>query len=294
MPRMVTVGVLALDNIRTPHGEVRNALGGSATFSSLAASFFSEVGLVSIVGEDFPEEYLELLRMRNICLMGLTRRGKTFRWAGYYEGDMNSAITVRTELNSFRDFNPLLPREYREAEYLFLANMDPLLQIRVIEQMENPKLIALDTMNYWIDNKPRELVRAISKSNVFLLNDREAKMLFRTMDLDEAAMLALGLGPRAVVIKRGSEGSSLYTEKGRYDLPAFKLDRVVDPTGAGDTFAGGLVGYLAKSGNLSEDNLRRAIAYGTVLASFTVQGFSLDSLKTLKINDVKKRMEALK
>lgn len=293
MPRMVTFGAVALDNVRTPHGEVKDALGGAATFASFAASFFTDVGLVTVVGDDFPEEHLEFLRGRNICLKGLERRGKTFRWHGYYEGDMNSAVTTNTELGSFRDFNPRLPDEYRNAEYLFLANIDPNLQLKVIEQVRNPKLIALDTMNFWIENKPRELIRAINKSDIFLLNEEEARLLFKTQDLDKAANLALSLGPRVVVIKRGSEGSSLFTEKGRTDIPAVRLDKVVDPTGAGDTFAGGFVGYLAGAGDLSESNLRKALAYATALASFAVQGFSLDSLKTLDLKAVEERIHKL-
>ncbi len=294
MPRMVTFGVVALDNVKTPHGEVRDALGGAATFASFAASFFTDVGLVTVVGDDFPEEHLELLRSRNICLKGLERRGKTFRWHGYYEGDMNSAVTVNTELNSFRDFNPVLPEEYRKAEYVFLANIHPGLQLKVIEQMRSPKLIALDTMNYWIENNLQELLEAIRRVDVLLVNEEEAKLLFRTRDFDRAAKLALNLGLKAVVIKKGSEGASLFTEKGRMDIPAVRLDNVVDPTGAGDSFAGGFMGYLAKAGDLSESSLRKAMEYATALASFTVQGFSLDSLKGLNLEGIEKRLGDLK
>ncbi len=291
---MVTFGVVALDNVKTPHGEVRDALGGAATFASFAASFFTDVGLVTVVGDDFPEEHLELLRSRNICLKGLERRGKTFRWHGYYEGDMNSAVTVNTELNSFRDFNPVLPEEYREAEYVFLANMHPGLQLKVTEQMRSPKLIALDTMNYWIKNNLQELLEAIRRVDVLLVNEEETRMLFRTRDFDRAAKLALDLGLKAVVIKRGSEGASLFTERGRMDIPAVRLDNVVDPTGAGDSFAGGFMGYLAKAGDLSESNLRKAMEYATVLASFTVEDFSLENLKGLNLEGIEKRLGDLK
>ena len=291
---MVTVGVVALDDVRTPFDERKNILGGSATFASFVASFFTDVGLVAIVGDDFPEKHLDLFRGKGISLEGLERRGKTFRWHGYYEGDMNSAVTVNTELNSFRDFSPLLPEEYRDAEYLFLANMHPGLQLKAIEQMRNPKLIALDTMNYWIKNNLQELLKAIGRVDILLINEGEAGMLFKTQDLDQAARQALELGPKAVIIKKGSEGASLYTESGRYDIPAVKLDKVVDPTGAGDSFAGGFMGYLAKTGDLSEESLRKAMSYGTALASFTVQGFSLETLEALDLKAVEERMEALK
>lgn len=294
MPRMVTFGVVALDNVKTPHGEVRDALGGAATFASFAASFFTDVGLVTVVGDDFPEEHLELLRSRNICLKGLERRGKTFRWHGYYEGDMNSAVTTNTKLGSFQDFNPILSEEYREAEYVFLANMHPGLQLKVTEQMRSPKLIALDTMNYWIENNLQELLEAIKRVDVLLVNEEEARLLFRTRDFDRAAKLALDLGLKAVVIKKGSEGASLFTGKGRMDIPAVRLDKVMDPTGAGDSFAGGFMGYLAKAGDLSGSSLRKAMEYATALASFTVQGFSLDSLKGLNLEGIEKRLGDLK
>lgn len=293
MPKMITVGVVALDDIKTPFGERKNILGGSATFSSFVASFFTDVGLVAIVGEDFPEEHLDLFRGKGISLDGLEIRGKTFRWHGYYEGDMNTAITTNTELNSFEDFNPVLPEEYREAEYLFLANMHPGLQLKAIEQMRNPKLIALDTMNYWIKNNLQELLKTIGRVDILLINDGEARMLFKTQDLDGAAKLALNTGPKAVIIKKGSEGASLYTESGRYDIPAIKLDNVIDPTGAGDSFAGGFMGYLAKTGDLSEESLRKAMKYATAMASFAVGGFSLEILETLDLKAVEERMEAL-
>ena len=295
MPRMVTVGVVALDDIKTPFDERKNILGGSATFASFAASFFTDVGLVAIVGEDFPEKHLELFRIKNICLKGLELKkgGKTFRWGCYYEGDMNSAVTTNTEFNSFEDFNPVLPEEYRNAEYLFLANMHPGLQLKAIEQMRNPKLIALDTMNYWIKNNLQELLEAIRRVDILLVNDGEARMLFKTQDLDAAARQALNLGSKAVIIKKGSEGASLYTENGRMDIPAVKLDKVVDPTGAGDSFAGGFMGYLAKAGDLSEETLRKAMKYATAMASFTVGGFSLETLETLDLKAVEERIQGL-
>lgn len=286
---LVIVGSVALDSVKTPFGAVENALGGAASYSSYAASFFTPVGIVAAVGTDFPSSYLDLLKKR-ISTEGLTvREGKTFRWDGYYEYDMNHAHTVKTELNVFAGFVPELPETYRKAGFVFLANIDPALQRSVLEQMDKPRLAVLDTMNYWIANKKQELMKTIADVDVLLLNETEARQLFETANLVSAGKKALELGLIACAIKKGEHGVLLFTDGNIFSVPGYPLEIVRDPTGAGDAFAGGFTGYLAKTGDLSEKNMRKAVVYGQALASFNVEDFSLNRLLDINIQDIEQR-----
>jgi ribokinase len=292
---VVVVGSIGLDNIKTPYGCIVNALGGAAIYSSWAASFFSKVGLVGIAGSDFPDEHLELLTNRGICIKGLTvSPGQTFRWEGAYENDMNQAITLKTDLNVLADFKPRLSQEYKKAQYFFLANNHPAIQLQVINQMSNPQLIVIDTMSYWIDQAKEQVLKSMAKANLVVLNDAEAKKLFNTHNLIIAGKKLLTLGPRAVIIKKGEHGALLFTKKGIFSAPAYPLGRLKDPTGAGDSFAGGLIGWLAKTKDLSERNLRNAVIYGTVVASFNTQGLGLANLQKITVGQIEKRFRRLK
>jgi len=283
------VGSVALDTVKTPFGKAKEVLGGAATYASFAASFFSRPGVVAVIGEDFPQEHLDLLESRNIDVKGLKKEGKTFRWEGYYEYDMNEAKTVKTELNSFENFKPEIPQAYKKSKYVFLANINPELQLNVLEQVSNPELIMLDTMNLWIETKKRQLLEVIKKVNVLLLNDSEARQLFETPNLVKAAAAALKLGPEHVIIKKGEHGALLFTDNSHFSAPGYPLEVIKDPTGCGDSFAGALIGYLAKTGDNSEGNIRKAIIYGSVMASFNAEDFSLNRLKKLSNEDIEVR-----
>lgn len=288
MVDIVIVGSVALDSVKTPFGAVSDALGGAASYSAFAASFFSKPGIVGIVGSDFPREHLELFRSRNISTAGIKiSNGKTFRWSGYYEYDMNQAHTTDTQLNVFENFSPELPQDYKSAKNLFLANIDPSLQLSVLEQM-TPSLVVADTMNYWIEKKKEQLMEVIKKSNVFLLNDSEARELFKTTNLISAGRKILSIGPSAVIIKKGEHGALLLTDGKIFSLPGYPLENVRDPTGAGDSFAGAFIGYLSKSG-FGEGSVRKAIVYGSAVASFNVEDFSLNRLKKIAMNDIEAR-----
>jgi len=291
MVDVVIIGSVALDSIQTPFGKVRDVLGGSATYASFAASFFCKPGIVAVVGDDFPQEGLTLLEKRGISLAGLKREkdAKTFRWEGYYEYDMNEAKTLRTELNVWESFKPVLPDEYRNARYLFLGNIDPELQMDIITQIKSPKFIAADTMNFWIEHKRERLKDMIRKVDLLLLNDAEARELFETPNLFRAARSALGLGARAVIIKKGEHGALLFTKSTHFNAPGYPLENVVDPTGCGDCFGGGLIGYLAKTDEPSEANIRRAMIYGSAIASYNAEGFGLEMLKKISVADIEKR-----
>ncbi len=292
---LVIVGTVALDNIRTPYGEVVSELGGSAVHSSVAASFFTNVGIVSIIGQDFPDEHVDFLLKRGISIEGIERNnGNTFRWHGHYEADMNQAQTLRTELNVLQEFNPILPEEYRKAEYLFLANIDPNIQIDVIKQMENPELIVMDTMNLWIETQKQKVFDAIELCDIMLLNDAEAKQLFETHNTIHAGRTLIKMGLRAAIIKKGEHGALLFTKDGIFAAPAYPLDNLKDPTGAGDSFAGGFIGWLAKTKDLSSKNMKKAIIYGTAVASFNTQGFGLNNLRTIMLTDIEKRCDELR
>lgn len=289
MVDLVIVGSAALDTVKTPFGEAKSVLGGSAIFSSVAASYFAKPGIVAVVGEDFPNEHIEFVKSRGVDVEGLKIEGKTFRWEGSYEYDMNEAKTHKTELNSFETFKPVLPESYRNAKYLFLANINPELQLEVLQQVKKPKLILLDSMNLWIDIKKDKLIEVIKKVDVLLLNEGEARQLFGTPNLVKAASEALHLGPKHVIFKKGEHGALLFSKGSYFSAPGYPLEVVKDPTGCGDNFAGGIIGYLAKTDDVSESNLRKAIIYGSVLASFNAEDHSLNRLRTVTKEDIEAR-----
>lgn len=292
---ILVVGSVALDHIRTPFGEVEQVLGGSATYFSCAASYFSPVKVVGVVGTDFPKKQLELLKNRQINLDGLQKiKGKTFRWKGYYEYDLNTAHTLETQLNVFEHFRPRLPKHYRESEIIFLANIDPDLQLSVLKQTKKPKLIAADTMNFWIEKKPDSLKKILSLVDLVLMNDSEARELVGTYHLVKAAQTIISWGPKIVIFKKGEHGALMFTDSSFFAAPAYPLEKIKDPTGAGDSFAGGFLGYLAKTEDFSEQNLRKAVVYGSVMASFDVEGFSIERTANLSWEEINLRFRQFK
>ncbi len=294
MADLLVVGSVALDSVETPFGKVQEVLGGSATYFSYSASFFTQVRLVATVGEDFPDSHLRLLQNRGVDTAGLqTSKGRTFRWAGQYGYDLNEAKTLDTQLNVFADFRPKLGEAVRHTPFLFLANIDPELQLDVLDQMkERPRLVALDTMNFWIQGKQEALRRVLAKVDVVTINDGEARQLASEPNLIRAARAIASLGPRTVVVKRGEYGALMLTDGSFFFVPAYPLESVYDPTGAGDTFAGGFMGYLAAQDRVDAAAMRRALAYGSVMASFTVEDFSLTRLTRLKPADIADRYTA--
>ncbi|RJP26668.1 MAG: sugar kinase [Actinobacteria bacterium] len=289
---ILVVGSVALDSIRTPFGEVEEILGGSATFFSVAASFFSDVRLVAVVGEDFPTEHVDFLASRKVDLAGLKRvPGKTFRWKGYYEYDLNDAHTLDTQLNVFQDFDPEIPEEYRDSEYVFLANIDPGLQLHVLEQVRSPRLVVCDTMNLWIETRRPQLLETISRVDYLLLNDAEARQLADEANLVAAGRKLLSMGPRRVIIKKGEHGVIMLGRGVFFSLPAYPLETVFDPTGAGDSFGGGFLGALSRYPDMGDEDIRRSIVYGSVVASFNVESFSCDRLRSLTAAEIEERYQ---
>jgi sugar/nucleoside kinase (ribokinase family) len=288
---VLVVGSVALDTVETPFGKVHDALGGSATYIAIAASYFTApVRVVAVVGGDFPHKEIEFLEERNIDLDGLqiVEQGKTFRWSGRYDYDLNTRDTIVTELNVFDQFDPVVPDSYTKSAYVCLGNIDPVLQRRVLERLDKPRLVIGDTMNYWIEHKPQELRETLKVMDVIVLNDSEARLLTREPNLIKAAKRIIELGPHIVIIKKGEHGALLVTDETIFSAPAYPLENIQDPTGAGDAFAGGFVGWLAKTDDLSVENLKRAVIYGSTLASFCVEQFSVDGLRDLsplKIRD---------
>jgi len=290
-PKIVIVGSLAFDDIQTPHASRKNALGGSATFGCAAASFFSRCGMVAVAGSDFSKPSLNKLKKFGIDLQGLhIAEGETFRWSGIYEEDFNNRRTICTRLNVFQSFMPELPKTYRRSPFLFLANIAPELQLHVLSQAGRAKFVMADTMDLWINTARAPLLKLLKKVDLLLLNDSEARHLAGERHLIKAARKLLKLGPRYVIIKKGEHGSMLVSGDGILLLPAYPLDSVVDPTGAGDSFAGGLIGFLAAQGNISAEALRRAMIHGTVTASFAVESFSVDRLAAITRKDLDKRL----
>ncbi|MBU0979171.1 MAG: sugar kinase [Nanoarchaeota archaeon] len=289
MNNPIIVGTLALDTVETPFGRKEGVLGGSACYAALAASFFSHPGIVAVAGNDFPEEHLKLLSDKNINLDGLERTGKTFRWEGSYEYDMNEAHTKKTELNALSDFKARLPDSYRLATHIFLANIDPELQMKVVEQLENPEVIMLDTMNFWIENKKDKLLEVMKKANIIVMNDGEARMLHDTASLMKSAHETLKLGPEAVIIKKGEHGSLLFTKGKHFNAPGYPLEALKDPTGCGDSFGGGLIGHLAKKGVMDDRALRKGIVLGSAIASYNAEDFSVGRLTSITLADIEKR-----
>jgi sugar/nucleoside kinase (ribokinase family) len=293
---ILVVGTVAFDNIKTPFGTAERCLGGSATYFSVAASFFTPVDLIAVIGDDFTDKDLDIFRGRNINLDGLERvkGAKTFFWSGEYGYDLNVAKTRDTQLNVFADFSPKLNAAQKNTDVLFLANIHPELQMDVLSQTKRPRLVALDTMNLWIDTKRAELERAFSKVDLVIINEAEVRMFTREANLVKGARQILALGPRTMVIKRGEYGVLMVTAKTIFAAPAYPLETVFDPTGAGDTFAGGFLGYLASRPEIHEREMRRAIVFGSVLASFTVEKFSLDRLREVSIAEIQERYQAFR
>ena len=287
---ILVIGSVAFDSVETPFGRGEDVLGGSATYFSTSASFFTGVQLVAVVGDDFPEEPKEFLSSRGVDLAGLqTQPGETFRWKGRYGYDLNEAQTLETHLNVFETFHPQLPESYRKAEYVFLANIDPELQLEVLNQVERPKLIACDTMNFWIEGKRDALVRTLGHVDILVINEAEVRQLADEANLVKASRAVLEMGPKTLVVKRGEYGVLVFTEHSIFSAPAYPLEEVFDPTGAGDTFAGGFMGYLAATNNLSDETIRKATVFGSVMASFTVEDFSLNRLRRLSWSEVEER-----
>ncbi|MHC1698208.1 MAG: PfkB family carbohydrate kinase [Geobacteraceae bacterium] len=292
---ILVVGSVAFDSVETPFGVVEGVLGGSATYFATSASYFADVSLVAVVGEDFPPEHVSFLESRNIDLRGLTRSsGKTFSWKGKYGYDLNEAQTLETKLNVFETFKPTIPPEYADAEFLFLANIDPDLQMDVVSQVKNPRIIASDTMNYWISSKAESLKNVIGKVDILIINDAEARQLSQEPNLVKAARQILALGVKTLIVKRGEYGVLMFTDSNIFAAPAYPLEKVFDPTGAGDTFAGGFMGYLANTGNLSDAGIRQAIIFGSVMASFNVEDFSLDRMRSLTYREIEERYRSFK
>jgi sugar/nucleoside kinase (ribokinase family) len=293
MSEILVVGSLAYDSVQTPAGKVDRALGGSANYFSLAASLYSSVRVVGVVGEDYSSQDIELLTSRKVDVSGMQRvAGKTFHWSGSYHGDMNEAVTHATELNVFESFNPVLPEHYKDSRFVFLANIAPQLQLQVLSQVQNPLFVGMDTMNFWISSQKSALLEVLKKVDVVLINEGEAMMLTGAANAIAAAPKLCDLGPQALVIKRGEYGFVLYTKaSGFFILPAFPIDQVIDPTGAGDTFAGGFFGYLAGLNRVPKvEDLKAACLKGTVLASFTIQDFSVRSLAKVQPAHLEARM----
>ena len=298
MGKLLIVGSIAFDEIETPFGKTGKILGGAATFIGLAASQFKvDASVVSVVGEDLPEEYLNLLKERNIDISGveIVKGGKTFYWKGKYHNDLNSRDTLVTELNTLGDFNPIVPEDYKDADVVMLGNLHPSIQISVIEQMVvRPKLIVLDTMNFWMDNTWDELMEVIKLIDVITINDEEARQLTGEHSLVKAAKKIQEMGPKYVVIKKGEHGALLFNNEHIFFAPALPLEEVFDPTGAGDTFAGGFAGYLAQVKNLSFESLKNAIVQGSNLASFCVERFGTERMLDLKKEEVDQRLAQFK
>jgi sugar/nucleoside kinase (ribokinase family) len=292
---ILVVGSVAYDTVETPFGQAERVLGGSATYFSVAASFFADVRLVAVVGEDFDETDVEFLRARSVDLTGLSRHpGLTFHWQGRYGYDLNEAQTLATHLNVFERFRPQVPEAYRDSQFLVLANIDPELQLEVLRQMGRPQVVACDTMNFWIGGKREELLQVIRQVDFFIINEGEARQLAGEANLVKAARRILEMGVRTLIVKRGEYGVLMFCGGEVFAVPAYPLEDVYDPTGAGDTFAGGFMGYLANTGDLSPQGVRRAIVAGSVMASFTVEDFSLDRLKRLDYGEIVERFRRFK
>ena len=296
MINLLVVGTVAYDSIETPFGKAENVLGGSALHFTNAASFFTDVGIVATVGVDFNLEEIAFLKERNVDMAGLEvdGQGKTFRWEGKYNYDLNQAITLKTELNVIENFKPKVPPQFQDAGFLFLANIDPELQAHVINQVKSPTAIVLDTMNFWIENKFDRLMDVIEKVHMLIINEAELREITKEHNLVKGARKLIDRGPSCVVVKRGEYGVFMMSEEELFLAPAFPLEDVFDPTGAGDTFAGGFMGYLANVGDANFETLKQAIVMGTVMASFNVEEFSINRIKKLTYNEIKDRYSAFK
>lgn len=284
MSRILVIGSVALDTVTTPIGTSKEVLGGSATYFSISASFFTHVNLVATVGKDFPRRYMDLIHSFGIDTAGIEKQdGKTFRWEGSYVDDLNCARTIQTQLNVFADFRPKIPERYKNSRFLFLANIDPDLQLFILRKSSSHQFVGCDSMNYWIENKGRSLKRLMKKVSFVFLNDAEARLFSGETNIIKSGRFILSLGPKFAIIKRGEHGAVLFSRDGILLLtPAYLLERVCDPTGAGDTFAGGFMGYLSKMNRINNQNVRKALLYGSVMASFAVEDFSVNAFLKLK------------
>ncbi|HJU89739.1 MAG TPA: PfkB family carbohydrate kinase [Gemmatimonadaceae bacterium] len=288
---VLVVGSVALDSVETPFGKADDALGGSATFFAASASLLCPVQLVGVVGNDYPVDQLEPLKQRGVDLSGLERAdGESFRWRGRYRHDLNSAETLETRLGVFSHFRPKIPEQFRRAPFVFLGNIDPRLQLDVLKQVEKPRLVACDTMNFWIESRRPDLLALLEHVDLITLNDAEARQLTDEYNLLRAARWIMDRGPQHVIIKKGEHGAFMFTKKTLFYAPAFPLESVFDPTGAGDSFAGGFIGYLARTGDLSEPNLKRAVVYGSAMGSFAVERFSIQRFLEIGAKDITERV----
>ena len=292
---ILVLGTVALDNVRTPYGARKKMLGGSAAHFSMSARLFAGVDLVAIVGKDFPPRHIKFLEAKGINLKALVRgQGKTFEWSGEYKGDLNTAITLNTELGVLSSFRPRISDEQRKIKYVFLANVDPDIQRHLLGRMHSPRLVALDSMNYWINNKRRSLLRLLKQVHIYVANDQEARSLSGEHNLIRAARRLREFGPKMILIKKGEHGVLFYSDKFIFSLPAYPAEKVVDPTGAGDTFAGGFMGCLAKAKEINMQNIRRALVFGTIAASFNIEGFGLERTSRLTMLELNKRLKQFK
>jgi len=289
---VLVVGTVAFDSIETPFGSAERILGGSAAYFALGASFFTPVRVVGVIGRDFPQEYIDLFTARNIDLEGLRKeRGETFHWRGRYHEDINVRDTLELNLNVLAGFVPLLPERYRDAEYVFLGNIDPVMQSEVLDQIRSMKLVVCDTMDHWIRESPEDLRKVLKRIEMLVINDAEARLLSGYNNVIRAARAILKMGPKVVLIKRGEYGVLQFSDDSTFATPAYPLEEVFDPTGAGDSFAGGFLGQLARSGDHSERGLRRAIVYGSVVASFTVEDFGVKRLASVALAAIEERYQ---
>jgi len=289
---VLVVGSVALDSVETPFGRADDVLGGSGTFFSSSASHFAPVQLVGVVGDDYPVEKLQPLADRGVDLAGLEHApGSSFRWRGRYRHDLNSAETLETHLGVFSNFRPKIPEQFRNAPFVFLANIDPRLQLQVLEQVEKPRLVACDTMNFWIESRRPELVELLGHVDLITLNDSEARQLTEHSNLIKAARWIMDKGPRFVLIKKGEHGAFMFTRESIFFAPAYPLESVFDPTGAGDSFAGGFIGHLASTNDLSDRSMRRAVVVGSAMGSFAVEKFSNERLLEIGHDDIERRVQ---
>ena len=294
---LLVVGSLALDTIETPFGKREYILGGSATYISIAASYFSkDIRLVGTVGYDFPEKELKYFQSRGIDISGITINNseKTFHWHGVYHTDMNTRDSITTDLNAFAYFDPIISEKFRNSELVCLGNVDPVIQGKIIKQLNNPKFVMIDTMNFWIDGKPDILREVLGKVNLIVLNDEEARLLSGENNILLAAKKIMELGPKTLIIKKGEHGAMLFKDENIFFVPAVPLSTVIDPTGAGDTFAGGFIGWLSRTNDLSFENMKNAVVFGTVIASLTCEDFSVEGLRDLKHEVIESRLRHLK